>query len=422
MERAPRFEIPERLSSKTPSPDRSRALSPGKRLRDLKDDLQTMKAKNKKKKLHLKASYDADYWTARTDIADGNLKQTQLYRKVSQMELNISPDEFTKTEKGKHLDLSEHTFKLEATLCRQQLEKMRNTSAEFTIRQSYVTHFVGDGWGITHSRGDRDPEDQTNFRDDLEKKMQSKHPDPLKSLFWCPVTAMYWIHRGTTAGHLFPWKGGEMSMDAIFGRIRDEDGKSELFKAENGILWCTDAEDRFSKQFTIVPNVPDKPSEEDIERWQDAEVKDYKVKVLNHDDETMQMKIGDTDTTWADLDNRKLVFKTTFRPRARYLYFCYCEAMLRRSFGGKHKEVSKEELRKRFWGTPGKWMLRSMLLGFVENLGHDYDHLLQGAKDEEDAVSSVEAIATANERIKESCKDPESTEFDDDDEDEDQSE
>ena len=38
-----------------------------------------------------------------------------------------------------------------------------------------------------------------------------------------------------------------MSMDASFGRIRDKDNKTDLFKAENGILWCTEAEHRVSK-------------------------------------------------------------------------------------------------------------------------------------------------------------------------------
>lgn len=66
--------------------------------------------------------------------------------------------------------------------------------------------------------------------------------------------------------------------------------------------------------------------------------------------------------------------------------------MLRRSFAGKHVGTAQSEYRKRYWGTPGKYVLKSMLFGFVATMGHDYDHLLDGAIEEEDAIVDSKAL------------------------------
>ena len=104
------------------------------------------------------------------------------------------------------------------------------------------------------------------------------------------------------------------------------------------IAWCG--------HFTIVLNV----SENQIKTWQGAEPKEYKIRVLDPDHPTMAEYIKEDERTWRELDNCKLVFKSDFTPRARYLYFAHCETLLRPSFAGKHLEVARAELRKKFWG------------------------------------------------------------------------
>lgn len=43
-------------------------------------------------------------------------------------------------------------------------------------------------------------------------------------------------------------------------------------------------------------------------------------------------------------------------------------------------ESLKKQLGKAFWGTPGKYLPRNMLMAFVDELGgHEYDQLLEGA-------------------------------------------
>ena len=71
-------------------------------------------------------------------------------------------------------------------------------------------------------------------------------------------TATICKKRTEIAGHLFPWERGEDTMQPISGH--SDSGHSELFKAENGILWSFEAEERFEAgHFVVVPDVPDQP-------------------------------------------------------------------------------------------------------------------------------------------------------------------
>lgn len=87
--------------------------------------------------------------------------------------------------------------------------------------------------------------------------------------------------------------------------------------------------------------------------------------------------------TWREIDGKRLEFRTSFRPAARYLYFHYCVQVLRRAWahntGGGPLPTLKDEAGKPFWGTPGRYLPKDMLLGLIEALGHEYNGLLKGA-------------------------------------------
>ena len=297
---------------------------------------------------------------------------------------------------------------------------MKPKDDKFSLRRGFVGLFVGaqTGWGTGNQRRLRDNHLQSDFRADLKLEMGSEHPNPDMEVLWCPITSCYWSETGITAGHLFPWKCGQDNMDAIFGR--PDDKGSELFKVEMGILWSTESEKRFQAgHFVIVPDIPDQANQQLIEKWELSNPKEYKIRVLNPDHEKMTKKILDTQKRWADLDDQRVHFRTNFRPRARYLYFCYCEAMLRRSFACQHLNVSRAELRKRFWGTPGRYMREGMLLGFVEELGHEYHHLLEDVTEEKEAIPDKTAVLVADTHFQEAMK---AEDWMDGDEDEDEDE
>ena len=267
---------------------------------------------------------------------------------------------------------------------------------------------------IKTSRRERNTFLQSNFKADLKKKMGSNHTNPyIRDVLWCPVMKTYLDRDSMIAGHLFPWKCGEDSMKAIFGG--SDSGQSEMFTAENGILWSKRAEERFEAGlFVIVPDIVDQPTKQQVETWEASDPKEYKIRVLNSKHAWMKGCIHDTTKTWAELDHERLEFRTNFRPRARYFYFRYCAAMLRHSFGGHHLQISKAELRKRFWVAPGRYMREGMLLGFVEEMGHEYEHLLEGAIKENEAVADPTALAVAYSHIQRTLRSADEEESDSD--------
>ena len=392
------------------------------------------KAKRQKKQLKLDPSFDTGYWTALREIAEKEIRATLLTKQISiakNMKDNTKDNKWAileSEEEDQKLFLQERALTLDSKLYEAQAEKMRSKEEKFNFRKPYLQLSIGaeTGLGIKNSTGQRDDSRQSAFRSELILKMGSEHPRSVSGrvvpTLWCPIQRNYLPKDAITASHLFPWRCGEATMQAIFGR--SDSGHSELFKAENGILWSKEAERRFEAgHFVIVPDIPDQPTEQQLDTWEASDPKEYKISVLNPThgsmmDETLAYR----DVTWAALDNERLQFKSTFRPRARYLYFAYCAAMLRRSFGGKHLEVSSAELGKNFWGVPGRYMLEGMLLGFVEEMGRGYEHLLEGALREDGAVVDTLALAAANAHIQETLKADDGEDIDSDSDDEEEEE
>ena len=375
-----------------------------KTIRDMEYEKERCKddAKRQRKQLELDPSFDASYWTARQQIAEKEIQATLLSKQISIANMNDktkdnNTKDFLESEAGQRLILLERSLTLDSKIYGAQAEKTRSKAEKFNFRRPYLqVSTMGAESGLSsikHSRRQRDKSLQSAFRSDLILQMGSDHPElDRPDDLWCPVTHMYWPMEATVAGHLFPWTCGEDTMDAIFGR--PDSGHSELFKAENGILWSTGAEQRFEGgHFVIVPDIPNQPTKQQIDAWEASDPKEYKVRVLNPTHTLIRAKFLGTDITWADLDNRRLQFKTTFRPRARYLYFTYCAAMLRRSLMGKHLEASSADI----WGVPGRYMPKRMLMGFVEHMGREYEFLLKGAiEDDDGVVTGTMAIAAAN--------------------------
>lgn len=173
-------------------------------------------------------------------------------------------------------------------------------------------------------------------------------------------------------------------MDAIFG----ETETSELFSPLNGLIISTEIEKMLDKGvIAIVPLLPDGPTLEEVEKWNASEPKDYKIRIIDPGSkDASDICPMDRSKKWGEfLDGRKLEFRNAFRPRARCLYFMYCSQVLKMAWNDERKGITKleKEFRRWYWGTPGKYLPKNMLLAIVEEIGHDYDRLLKGAMDEE---------------------------------------
>lgn len=202
---------------------------------------------------------------------------------------------------------------------------------------------------------------------------------------------------------------GQAVMDAIFGRME----RPELFSPLNGMIISDLVETKFDNGFmVIVPDLPDDPIilKAQIQLWNSSEPKNYKIRILaSESPETQEYIHSSSQETWRDLDNKKVEFRSDFRPRARYFYFHYCIQILRRAWKAEKKgaEQLKQEFGKGYWGTMGPYLQESMLRAFIEELGHEYNELLvagtqnnRSTTDDEDnlllAVASSQVKASEN--------------------------
>jgi hypothetical protein len=172
---------------------------------------------------------------------------------------------------------------------------------------------------------------------------------------------------------------GQDVMDSIFGVMETP----ELFSPRNGMIISEIVEEKFDKDFmAIVPRLPDHPTPAQVQAWNISEPKQYKVRILNLKNPDVDMIIRpESDQTWRDLDGVDVEFLSMFRPQARYLYFHYCIQVLRRAWRAERSaaEQMKEGFKSAFWGMRGSYLPKSMLRGFIEELGHGYEELLERA-------------------------------------------
>lgn len=227
-----------------------------------------------------------------------------------------------------------HAHCLDEKLCAKQANRLgMDAQSDYgTKRRVFMKLFTTSHLGLNiknTSIGKRDNGAQSKFRADLLDISKSRHPDKKGDLVWCPITASYREEPTMVAAHLFSFRHGQDTMDAIFGK----NATPELFSPYNGILMSTLAELFFDKgYYVIVPQVSAAPSLQEIQDWHRVEPKNYQIRVLEPDTREMNQLIGETDRRWRDLDGQKVSFRGDFRPRARYLYFTYCMAILRKSW------------------------------------------------------------------------------------------
>jgi len=172
------------------------------------------------------------------------------------------------------------------------------------------------------------------------------------------------------------------------------------------------AEERFDNgMFVIVPDVPESATEAELDAWSISDPKEYKIKILDPTSAKMMELYSASKGTWASLDGKRLEFRSSFRPRSRYLYFHYCCTILRKSWHqNDHWNTLKRELGNRVWATSGRYLSKAQILAFVEEVGHEVGPaLLRGARDPNTVVSDIDltALVAATDTIRASSEDPE---------------
>lgn len=154
-----------------------------------------------------------------------------------------------------------------------------------------------------------------------------------------------------------------------------------ILQARNGLLLHSRVKKALDAgAICIVPDLLDDPTTEQVARWEQATVKDYRWRLIDEDSESLQELIAHPPTLSdcmyiSNLNGKKLFFKNDNRPRARYLYFLFVVAQLRMAWRQGHRKdpakILKPQLGKSFWATRRRYLNRALLLALAEEIGHD---------------------------------------------------
>ena len=219
-----------------------------------------------------------------------------------------------------------------------------------------------------------------------------------------------------------------VAIDEFYGR--EVEKVEELNEIQNGLMLSIYAEKRLEDgDVVLVPDVKDAASQDEIDAWSRSEPKEYKIRVISPKAKGMDRAHPgyiDPKETWNNLDGKRVHFSSDHRPCSRYLYWQYCEAVLRQSWKEKDikaKDVLMRERGKKLWGTKGPCIKKRTLLAIVEQLGHDYEALMENAivesKEDDNPESNPSALQLASAEIRRShCKYRKGENGEDEDEDE----
>ncbi|RAK95443.1 HNH endonuclease signature motif containing protein [Aspergillus ibericus CBS 121593] len=352
-----------------------------------------------KKRLKAQGSFNPQFWSRAAEVEGILLERIKVERKISLRDFSGPEAEWQKTEEAKMLFEQIRAHEVTTAACNKRIEQLEpRASWGRRLRASFMKLFTTSkmGLGIKNTgAGERDGRSQTQFRTDMIEVYGSRNPERDEYL-WCPIMGKYFHKRLMTAAHLFAYMHGQDTMGAIFGVTKTP----ELFSPRNGLMMASFIEDVFDcGKIVIVPDLPDRPKLAELLAWLGQETREYKVRILDQNWKLLgkTIELG-SQMTYRELDGRRLQFKTAFRPAARYIYFHYCLQVLRRAWqentDGTPGATIRDEMGKPFWGTPGRYLPKNMLLALVEELGHDYKDLLCGAsgqKGEEGLLVEVAA-------------------------------
>jgi len=263
-----------------------------------------------------------------------------------------------------------------------------------SVRRGYFEMFLKTiGVGHGKRRGDV----QTRFKKALIADYAAAVPKPRSGSIWCNLSGSYFSRDIMVAAHIFPSALGQGNMTAIFGT------EDELYTSRNGLLMRKDLEKRFDKHWIAIVPLADYTSAEEVQEWSKGEPQRWKIQVMNPKPQQMRDELDwDTKKTYLDLDDQELAFRNSSRPRAHYLYFHYLVALVKLCYHeDEHEQLTKDQAGNPVWATAGKYLKESMLLAFVEEIGHEElmaNAISEGKKGKEADVDEL-ALEAANTAI-----------------------
>ncbi|KAK3358196.1 hypothetical protein B0T25DRAFT_517471 [Lasiosphaeria hispida] len=344
-----------------------------------------------RKKLKPSSSFDSEFWSSKADLLSMDSKRVELYislqfHKYQDEGGKLSREQWEDTDpKARECLLESIALARQAKIARAQADKMKGSHFQ-GIHSAFVKLFNSSKLGLEKavSKGQQEASDQSTMRD----LMKQAYCPSQSNIIWEPVLGTWIDSRYVVAAHLFPWRSADL-MGSIFGT----GARDELFS--NGIFLDPAIEKAFARGFLalvpdakVEPENPLAPWEDEEERhkalkeWEMTHPREYRVAVLDATPHCMKEPVfakkiyGLESETLAGLHGRRLTFLNDARPKARYVWWTFLGAVTQLTWKGSVTNpdslIQKEVLKRtRYWGTHGKYVKKNMLLGFVQELGHD---------------------------------------------------
>lgn len=345
-----------------------------------------------RKRMKRYVSMDADYWDQYHNVAVLTQENAQIESQrglESVLKAKKAASKWYNSDEGQRLQQQYTSWKQAGDTIRRQQEKTDNRKAD--SREGWLKLFITSkiGMGLVAKDtglGARDTSDQSNFKKALIDTYNPLSVRNVKRCLWEPVIGNW--YESLQGAHLFPYAQG-LFMDDIFGK----GAREELFSPKNGLLLHRNVKHALEKGFAmIVPDVDLEPADPDfplgdkqerdnrLKAWKRAKTKEYKFIVPDDKHAAVNEQFLGPNRkliTIAQLNGKRLEFKSNRRPRARYVWWTFFNAILRRSWSQKltegnmqHKEVQKRTL---YWGSDGSYIKKSQILGCIEEIGHDVE-------------------------------------------------
>ncbi|KAI0407339.1 hypothetical protein F4802DRAFT_18029 [Xylaria palmicola] len=289
---------------------------------------------------------------------------------------------------------------------RQQTRLDSSSSLRRTIMGLFTTS--SHGLNAKAGMGSRERKDQRAFRKNLilAYDLKDEKDKDKKYALWNVAQGNWVPEDSLIAAHIYPYSWGQKMMTEFFG----EECSNELFSARNGLMFPQAVEGAMGEwALVIVPDIEDNPTPDQVQQWTNNVPHEYKFRVLDPDHAAVEKIVsfeGGTPTRVKDLDQVRLQFRGSIRPRARYLWLWFACAVLRRFWRKGPRQAAPiltPQFGKGVWATPGPYLRRDFILGLMEEIGHEQaDFLLSGAKpatSAEDETPNPVLIDLVNQQI-----------------------
>ncbi|KAM0345094.1 hypothetical protein ACHAPU_006980 [Fusarium lateritium] len=367
------------------------------------------KALNEARKKHKRqVSMDDEYWKRYLQIASIHKEQAQLEsQRGLEKAINAKQDASTwyETEDAERFKLNHDSWgQFSATIekHRQTLQLRLKSNRESFLRLFTISKI---GLDLAQKQtqtgvGERESTLQSNFAQQMIDAYCPKRKLKVEGCRWDPVLHSWLDVDHYRAAHLFP-HSQSLFMDDIFGK----GAIKELFSPRNGLFLHTAIKKALELGLVaIVPDIDLEPKDprmplddqqkrqDRVKQWENQPVNEFKFIVLDHEHKrvtehrfgTLKVKVN----SMAEIHGRKLKFRTTFRPRARYVWWTWMNCIIRNAWNQDSKDTNKVHVEvknsTRYWGTRRSYVKRNQIRGFIEELGQDVASILEPGDDDED--------------------------------------